>query len=85
MTLSTGKVLNIHNINPRIKNVEYAVRGKLAIRAEEISTEIENGQGKYPFNKIISCNIGNPQQLNQNPITFFRQVGIFIYISNIYL
>ena len=24
--------------------------------------------------QIISCNIGNPQELGQLPITFFRQV-----------
>uniref|UniRef100_A0A7S0HIY6 Aminotransferase class I/classII large domain-containing protein n=1 Tax=Hanusia phi TaxID=3032 RepID=A0A7S0HIY6_9CRYP len=29
---------------------------------------------RMPFDEIIYCNIGNPQQLNQKPITFFRQV-----------
>lgn len=29
---------------------------------------------KLPFNKIVSCNIGNPQQLGQQPLTFVRQV-----------
>jgi len=29
---------------------------------------------KYPFQRITYCNIGNPQQLGQKPITFFRQV-----------
>ncbi len=28
----------------------------------------------FPFNKIVHCNIGNPHQLGQQPITFFRQV-----------
>lgn len=74
MTVTKERVLNINNINPLIKNVEYAVRGKLAIRAEEIRTDLEKGQGKYAFDKVVSCNIGNPQQLNQAPITFFRQV-----------
>lgn len=27
-----------------------------------------------PFDSVISANIGNPQQLDQKPITFFRQV-----------
>ncbi|GAA5816580.1 hypothetical protein MFLAVUS_010110 [Mucor flavus] len=71
----TEKVLNINNVNPLIKNVEYAVRGKLAIRAEEIRTDLETGKGHYGFSKVVSCNIGNPQQLNQAPITFFRQVA----------
>lgn len=30
--------------------------------------------GKYNFKKLVWCNIGNPQQLGQRPITFFRQV-----------
>jgi alanine transaminase len=31
------KVLNINNIHPSIKKAEYAVRGALPIRAEELS------------------------------------------------
>lgn len=27
-----------------------------------------------PFDQVVSANIGNPQQLDQKPITFFRQV-----------
>jgi hypothetical protein len=27
-----------------------------------------------PFDEIVYCNIGNPQALNQQPITFFREV-----------
>jgi alanine transaminase len=29
---------------------------------------------KMPFKKVIYCNIGNPQSLEQKPITFHRQV-----------
>ena len=33
------------------------------------------GEGKdLPFDSVISANIGNPQQLDQKPMTFFRQV-----------
>ncbi|MBE7182541.1 MAG: hypothetical protein INR71_15275 [Terriglobus roseus] len=28
-----------------------------------------------PFETVVSANIGNPQQLDQKPITFFRQVA----------
>jgi alanine transaminase len=74
MTISSNeKVLNISTMNPLIKNVEYAVRGRLAIRAEEIRAGLEKGE-KFPFDTVVNCNIGNPQQLNQAPITFFRQV-----------
>lgn len=37
----------------------------MALRAEEL-----RASGR----KVTSCNIGNPQQLKQKPITFFRQV-----------
>lgn len=33
-----------------------------------------NGADKLPFDTVISANIGNPQQLDQKPITFIRQV-----------
>ncbi|ORE05222.1 PLP-dependent transferase [Rhizopus microsporus var. microsporus] len=66
--------MTIKSINPLVKNVEYAVRGKLAIRAEELKQELEEGK-EYPFSRVVNCNIGNPQQLNQQPIKFYRQVS----------
>ncbi|KAJ3119221.1 hypothetical protein HK098_005679, partial [Nowakowskiella sp. JEL0407] len=71
------KVLDFKRVNPAIRHVEYAVRGALAIRAEELRDELESGK-KLPFSKIVNCNIGNPQQLGQKPITFFRQVAALI-------
>ncbi|KAI7864667.1 pyridoxal phosphate-dependent transferase [Spinellus fusiger] len=68
------KVLTLDTINPKVHAVEYAVRGRLAIRSEEIREELKNGN-PFPFEKVVSCNIGNPQQLNQKPISFFRQVA----------
>ncbi|MBT3216381.1 MAG: aminotransferase class I/II-fold pyridoxal phosphate-dependent enzyme [Candidatus Marinimicrobia bacterium] len=53
------------SINSNLVEMEYAVRGKIPIRAEEMEKE-----GK----PIISCNIGNPQAFGQKPITFYRQV-----------
>jgi len=66
--------LNINNINPHVKEAKYAVRGELAIRSEEYRAKLAKGSTDLPFDKIISANIGNPQQLDQKPITFFRQV-----------
>lgn len=60
-------------MNEHIKNVEYAVRGELAIKAETLKNQLSQPH-KLPFNTIVNCNIGNPQQLQQKPITFFRQV-----------
>ena len=86
MTLTTDtaakpKVLTVDNMNPHIREMEYAVRGRLAIRAEELRDELAHGATNLPFSKVVSCNIGNPQQLNQKPITFFRQVQISIIHS----
>lgn len=66
-------VLTVDNINPHIRDMEYAVRGRIAIRAEEIRDQLNKGD-QLPFKTVVNCNIGNPQQLEQKPITFFRQV-----------
>jgi aspartate/methionine/tyrosine aminotransferase len=52
-------------VNQNILEMEYAVRGPIPKRAAELKK-----QGML----IIPCNIGNPQALGQNPITFYRQV-----------
>ncbi|MCX7641229.1 MAG: aminotransferase class I/II-fold pyridoxal phosphate-dependent enzyme [Elusimicrobiales bacterium] len=52
-------------INPNLIKSQYAVRGKIVQRAYELEKE-----GK----KIIYCNIGNPQALNQKPLTYVRQL-----------
>lgn len=69
--------LTVDALNPAILNVQYAVRGELAIKAEEYRVQLKtNTAHNLPFNKVISTNIGNPQQtgLDQPPITFNRQV-----------
>lgn len=67
--------LNIDNINPHVRKAEYAVRGELAVKSEQYRSKIQKGETKdLPFDSVISANIGNPQQLDQKPITFFRQV-----------
>ena len=70
--------LTIDNINPHLKEAKYAVRGELATRSEEYRTILSQAsnpaEAGLPFDHVISANIGNPQQLDQKPITFFRQV-----------
>lgn len=72
--------LNIDNINPHCKAAQYAVRGELAIKSEEYRAQLKKGdpptppESPLPFDSVISANIGNPQQLDQKPLTFFRQV-----------
>ncbi|KAK3717441.1 alanine transaminase [Vermiconidia calcicola] len=69
------KSLSIDNINQNVVSAQYAVRGELAIRSEQYRAQLGKGEGKdLPFDSVIAANIGNPQQLDQKPITFFRQV-----------
>ncbi|OAA61077.1 alanine aminotransferase [Niveomyces insectorum RCEF 264] len=76
MSASPQRRLNYDNINPHVKAAKYAVRGELAIRSEEYRARLakHGDDAGLPFREVISANIGNPQQLDQKPITFFRQV-----------
>lgn len=71
--------LSLDTINPALLNVQYAVRGELAIRAEAYRVKIKENPNNHglPFDKIVNSNIGNPQQLglDQKPLTFGRQVS----------
>ena len=58
-------MMTIKDVNPNLIQAQYAVRGKIVARAQELEE-----QGR----KIIYCNIGNPQALKQKPVTFIRQV-----------
>ncbi|KHO01725.1 Pyridoxal phosphate-dependent transferase, major domain protein [Metarhizium album ARSEF 1941] len=62
------------NINQHVVRAQYAVRGELAVKSEEYRARLNNGDNSLPFQHVVSANIGNPQQLDQKPITFFRQV-----------
>lgn len=68
-----GKVLTVDNMNPHVKNMEYAVRGPIVIRAGEIEQELAKGV-KKPFKEVIRANIGDCHATGQKPITFIRQV-----------
>ena len=75
MSATSSRKLNYDNINPHVKEAKYAVRGELAVKSEEYRAKFAKGEGNdLPFKQVVSANIGNPQQLDQKPITFFRQV-----------
>jgi alanine transaminase len=74
MASNSGQRLKIDNINQHVVSAKYAVRGELAVKSEEYRAALHNGATDLPFKQVISANIGNPQQLDQKPITFFRQV-----------
>ena len=80
-TTAPLRSLNVDNINQHVRSAQYAVRGELATRAESYRAKLQKGHpptppddDHLPFDAVISANIGNPQQLDQKPITFFRQV-----------
>ena len=78
-TQSHHKVLTKKSINPAIIAAKYAVRGELAIKSDEFREELrkdEHAKVRLGFDKVISANIGNPQQLGQKGLTFLRQVSL---------
>ena len=58
-------MLTRNDLNPDLLRAEYAVRGAIPIRAQELEA-----QGR----RIIYCNIGNPQAFVQKPLTYLRQI-----------
>jgi aspartate/methionine/tyrosine aminotransferase len=55
----------LQDLNPNLLQAQYAVRGPIVQRAQEMEAA---GQ------KVIYCNIGNPQALKQRPLSYIRQV-----------
>jgi alanine transaminase len=70
-----GKRLTLKDINQETIDAKYAVRGMIPIIADQLNEQLSKSpENKLPFDKIINANIGNPQQLEQNPLTWYRQV-----------
>ncbi|RNA00821.1 alanine aminotransferase 1-like, partial [Brachionus plicatilis] len=67
------KCLTMETLSSTVKNVQYAVRGRVVIRAGELEKELQNGVSK-PFDRVIRANIGDCHATGQKPITFLRQV-----------
>ena len=70
----SGKALTVDTMNQKVVKAEYAVRGRLPMRAAEIKAELASGAGQYPFDDLVFCNIGNPQSVGMVPLTFNREV-----------
>ncbi len=58
-------MISINQLNPNLLHAEYAVRGPIVIKAQELEKK-----GR----KVIYCNIGNPQALKQKPLSYIRQI-----------
>jgi alanine transaminase len=57
-----------------ILECEYAVRGAVLLKAEEIEARLLAGDTNLAFDQVVACNIGNPQAVGAAPLTFHRQV-----------
>jgi aspartate/methionine/tyrosine aminotransferase len=57
--------ITINDLGSAVLEAEYAVRGPIVIRAGQL--ELEGTSCTY-------CNIGNPQSLEQKPLTYLRQL-----------
>lgn len=69
--------LTVETLPKTVLECEYAVRGAVLKRAEELEKVLHQGGDaakKLPFTDVVPCNIGNPQVLGQEPATFHRQV-----------
>lgn len=60
-------------INPHVVHMEYAVRGPIVTRSQELEKELLAGV-KKSFEHVVKCNIGDCHATGQKPITFLRQV-----------
>ncbi|XP_062190128.1 alanine aminotransferase 2-like [Phragmites australis] len=66
--------VSLDTINPKVLKCEYAVRGEIVTHAQNLQQELLENPESLPFDEILYCNIGNPQSLGQQPVTFFREV-----------
>lgn len=56
---------NEETMSQSLRRMQYAVRGEVVMKADQLAA-----QGK----EILYTNIGNPHQVGQKPITYYRQV-----------
>lgn len=49
--------LDVSNINPKVLEAEYAVRGAIAVKSQKYAESLADG-ATLDFPKIVQCNIG---------------------------
>ena len=81
MAPSRGYQPVLNSLSKNVISAEYAVRGQIPLRGEEIMSVISKGEGvnHFQFGETTALNIGNPQKVGQGTITFNREVisGMF--------
>jgi alanine transaminase len=77
-TTHVARQLTVKNMSQRALHAEYAVRGPIAVRSNEIDADLAKGKGKYNFKSTIKLNTGNPQNHEQRPFAFPHQVAALL-------
>lgn len=65
--------LTVDSVSPRVREMQYAVRGPIVVRATQLEKELKGG-AKKPYAKVLRANIGDCHATGQSPNTFLRQV-----------
>lgn len=70
------KRLTEDTMNQNLRTMEYAVRGEVVMKADEINAQLTASPDNhpYPFDHIVYTNIGNPHSVGQKGLTWPRQV-----------
>jgi alanine transaminase len=68
-----SKILTVNDLGPGVIGSSYLIRGCILRRANELKAMMEEGK-RLPFEKFYPLHYGNPQLLNQPPISFLRDV-----------
>jgi alanine transaminase len=55
--MSKTPTLDVSNINPNVVAAEYAVRGAIAVKAQQYGEKLRNGED-LGFESLVQCNIG---------------------------
>jgi len=63
--LSDYYTWNEESMSQSLRRMQYAVRGEVVMKADQLKAQGKN---------ILYTNIGNPHQVGQSPITYYRQV-----------
>jgi hypothetical protein len=71
---ASDHVLSLATVCPTVRATQYAVRGEIVAHAARLAAQLATQPGSLPFSRVVLCNIGNPQQLGQQPLTFYRHV-----------
>lgn len=73
-TQPPARRLTVDDLNDSIVRAEYAIRGPIPTKMEQLEQVLVENPESLPFGNITNASIGNPQQLDQKPLTFTRQV-----------